>query len=220
VGGSDPESLSSMRFSIPKGAQIRERAVTIEDYQALALQVPGVAKAVAYGQIYSAVNVTVAPVGGNLDSPSFMAAVRRNVQDYLESRILIGSKVYVEDAQWTDFWIQLDLHVLDGFSQEQTQKDVEQSIRNAFAFDNMDLEEKVTIGEIYRRATRIEGVDWVDVTALNTTDSTSHVVENIFVPFGHIARIALPTGEDTTEDETDDTDGLVITAFGGTITES
>lgn len=216
VGGANPESLSSMRFSIPKGAQIRERAVTIEDYQSLAMQVPGVAKAIAYGQVYSAVNIRVAPVGGDMDSPTNMETLRRTVQSYLEPRILIGSKVYVEDAEWTDVWVKLDLHVLGGFDQEATKNAVEQSLRAAFAFDNMDLEEKITIGEVYRRSTRVEGVDWVDVTALNADNFASTKVENVTPPFGHIARLALPTGEETAEDETDDTDGLIITAYGGT----
>jgi Baseplate J-like protein len=218
VGGSDPESLSSMRFSIPKGAQIRDRAVTINDFQALANQVPGVAKAVAYGQIYSAVNIRVAPVGGAaaLDNPALMANIRENVQNFLEPRILIGSKVYIEDAEWTNVWIRLDLYVLDGFDQVQTKNDVEASLRSAFAFDNMDLAEDIHIGEVYRRATRVEGVDWVDVTALNANGATSTVVENINVPFGHIGRIAPDTGADTTGDTSDDTLGIIITAFGGT----
>ena len=215
IGGADPESLDSMRFSIPKGSQIRERAVTVDDYQSLAMQVPGVSKAAAYGQVYSAVNVQVAPVGGNMDDPDLMAILRQNVQNYLEPRILIGSKVYVENATWTDIWIKLDLHILDGFDQDQTEASVMQAIRDALAFDNMDMGESVHIGEIYRHATRVEGVDWVNITALNAANKDSTVVTNIDVPFGSIARIALdPTPDDTTNDDT----GLTITSYGGTVT--
>ena len=217
IGGSDPETLASMRFSIPKGAQIRERAVTVDDFQALATQVPGVAKAVAYGQVYSAVNVLVAPVGGDMDSEQNMRDLCGNVQTYLEPRILIGSKVYVVGASWTDIWIAIDLYVLDGFDQALTQNSVEQAIRSALAFDNMELSEDVHIGEIYRWAMRVEGVDWVDVTALTDTGLGTSVVKNVDVPFGHIARIALdPTPDDTTTNDT----GLIITAYGGTDTGS
>lgn len=213
IGGSDPESLSSMRFSIPKGAQIRERAVTIDDFHALAMQVPGVGKAVAYGQVYSAVNIRVAPSSGNMDVAADMKILRQSVQTYLEPRILIGSKVYVEDAEWTDIWIKIDLHVLDGFDRDLTKASVEQAIRSAFSFDNMDLGEGVHIGEVYRRAMRVEGVDWVDVTALNTEGLTSSRVDNVTVPFGHIIRIALdPTPEDLENDDT----GLTVIATGGT----
>ena len=121
---------------------------------------------------------------------------------------------------WTDIWIALDLHVLDGFDQDQTVADVTQSLRNFMAFDNLDLGQDIHIGEIYRYAMRVEGVDWVDITALNDSAFESTVVENVDVPFGSIARIAPDTGEDTPLVTTDDTTGLTITAYGGTISGS
>jgi hypothetical protein len=60
VGGSDIESIESMRFSIPRATAIKSRAVSVDDYKALALQVPGVAKAMAYGDSYTAVFIRVA----------------------------------------------------------------------------------------------------------------------------------------------------------------
>lgn len=59
-GGSDVESVASLRYSIPRSSMLRERAVTLEDYQSLATQVPGVTKAIAYGQNYSTVFVRIA----------------------------------------------------------------------------------------------------------------------------------------------------------------
>ena len=55
-----------MRYSIPRAAaRVKQRAVTLQDYADLALQVPGVAKAVAHGQVYDKVKVRIAPVGGD-----------------------------------------------------------------------------------------------------------------------------------------------------------
>lgn len=59
-GGSDVESVDSLRYSIPRSSMLKERAVTLDDYQSLAIQVPGVTKAVAYGQNYSTVFVRIA----------------------------------------------------------------------------------------------------------------------------------------------------------------
>ena len=38
--------------------------------------------------------------------------------EYLSDKILIGSKVYVEDVQWQDVYVNLNLAVLDGLSTE------------------------------------------------------------------------------------------------------
>lgn len=60
VGGADVESVESMKYSIPRSAALKQRAVTLEDYVNLALQVPGITKAVAYGSNYSTVYVRIA----------------------------------------------------------------------------------------------------------------------------------------------------------------
>ena len=58
MGGSDPETIESLKYNIPRaGARIKSRAVTLNDYADLALQVPGVAKSVAYGTVYTSVKV-------------------------------------------------------------------------------------------------------------------------------------------------------------------
>jgi uncharacterized phage protein gp47/JayE len=59
-GGSDIESIDSMRFSIPRATAIKGRAISVDDYKALALQVPGVSKAMAYGDSYTAVFIRIA----------------------------------------------------------------------------------------------------------------------------------------------------------------
>jgi len=208
LGGSDPETAASMRKSIPKGSQIKDRAVTLDDFTALSLQVPGVAKAVAYGQIYSAVNVKIAPVGGNLSNTDLMSQLREQVQAYLSDKILIGSDVFIEDAQWTDVYINMDLFVLNGFSQEQTKSDVVEVLTNLLAFDNLDMGEGITEGAVYRAAMRVEGVDYVQLIGLNTISAASTVARNIDVPFGFIARVAPTVGDDL---------GITVNAQGGVV---
>ena len=45
IGGTDPESVDSMRYSISRGgSRLRQRAVTLNDYAELAMQVPGVTR--------------------------------------------------------------------------------------------------------------------------------------------------------------------------------
>jgi len=60
AGGSDVESIDSMRYSIPRTTALNQRAVSLEDYVTLALQVPGITKAIAYGSNYTSVFVRIA----------------------------------------------------------------------------------------------------------------------------------------------------------------
>lgn len=214
VGGSDPESIESMRFSIPKASSIRNRAVTLDDYTSLALRVPGVAKAVAYGQTYSAVNIRIAPVGGVLDT-ALMADLRSDVEVYLADKVLIGSTIYVEDAQWTDIWIDLDLYVIDGFNREQVQSAVQVALEESLSFDNRDFGGRVSVGNVYRTAMAVEGVDYVDVNTLRTATTTG--VANREISDLHIARIH-PSDEALGNDGDGnpiDPYGLTITSHGG-----
>jgi len=87
AGGADPESIDNMRYGIPRAAHSLDRAVTLSDFESLSLQVPGVAKATAYGTYYTMVHVPIAPVGGGLP----VTELKSRVQQYLQDRI-VGSQ--------------------------------------------------------------------------------------------------------------------------------
>jgi hypothetical protein len=209
-GGADPESIESMRFSIPRASRVRDRAVTLEDFVSLTVQVPGVAKAMAYGEVYSSVNIRIAPVGGEV-TDTLMAEIKRDVVEYLEDKVLIGSKVFIEDVQWQDVFITLDLHVLDGFSRDLVESQAVTAITNLFAFDNLDFGQRVTVGQVYRAVTQIDGVDWLDITSMNYEGGTS-VVINTEPGKDRILRI-----HPGTEPFDSDPYGLSLTTTGGVV---
>lgn len=208
-GGADSESIESMRFSIPRASRVRERAVTLDDFVSLTMQVPGVAKAMAYGEIYSSVNLRIAPVGGEV-SEELALEIKRDVLAYLEDKILIGSKVFVEDALWKDAYLALDLHVLDGFSRDLVETSATTAITNLFSFDSLDFGQTVTTGQVYRAVMQLEGVDWVDVTAMNFEGTGTAVVTNLDPGRDSILRI-----HPGTEPYDSDPYGLVVTTTGG-----
>jgi uncharacterized phage protein gp47/JayE len=208
-GGANPESIESMRFSIPRASRIRNRAVTLKDFEALAVQVPGVAKAMAYGQIYSAVNVRVAPVGGEVSS-LLMEEIKSDVVDYLADKILIGSKIFVEDVLWEDVYLTVDLYVLPGFSKESVESAAISAITTLFSFDRLDFGQRVTVGEIYRAVMQLEGVDWMDIQSLNVDGPSVSKVSNLDPGRDSILRLH-PAGEDPEADPY----GLVVNTSGG-----
>jgi hypothetical protein len=209
-GGTNAESIESMRFSIPRANRVRERAVTLDDFVFLTLQVPGIAKAMAYGEIYSSVNIKVAPVTGEV-SPTVMAQLKRDVIDYLEDKILVGSKVFVEDFLWKPAYVSIDVHVLDGFSQDEIKASVISTVTEAFKFESLDFGQQVTVGQVYRAVMQLRGIDWIDITAMNFAGPSATTVVNLVPARDEIVRIHPGTAPFDV-----DPSGLKVTMYGGT----
>lgn len=210
-GGADVETSESMRFSIPRSRQVRSRAVTLEDFKNLALQVPGISKAIAYGEIYSSVNVRVGSFQPDI-TPENFAVLRSRVADFLSDKVLIGAQVFVESVQFHDIYINVEVQVLDGFEAEATRLAVEASINSLFDYSQMDFGQSMSLGEVYRAALKIYGVDYVTITSYNSVSLDSGETNNLITPkFNRILRIH-PAGADPTIDPY----GLSVTATGGT----
>lgn len=181
VGGADPESVESMRFSIPRSSgRLKSRAVTLNDYADLALQVPGVAKAVSYGTLYTAVHVRVAPVGGAAND-AYMARLNAAVEDHLSDKVLVGTHVYSEpstvDDLWLNAYLRITVHVQAAYNRTQVRKTVEQAVRALFAFDNVDFGTRISLGQVYRAALAVQGVEWAEVHWMDTVGPSNTTVE-------------------------------------------
>ena len=177
LGGTDPESVDAMRYSIPRAAvRIKSRAVTLNDYADLALQVPGVAKSVSHGTVYTAVHVRIAPQDGQADD-NYMQTLLDTVEDYMKDKIMVGSTVYAEptiaqggvDALWQDIYVHILIHVAEGFNRTTVRQQVESLTRQALSFNAVDFGTRISIGKIYRIALAVQGVDWAEVEWLNTS---------------------------------------------------
>jgi hypothetical protein len=180
VGGSDPETIDSMRYSVSRGGSvIKDRAVTLNDFADLAMQVPGVSKSVAYGTVYTAVHVRVAPPGGQGDDP-YMARLCNSVEAYLADKTMVGSTVYAEptgtnatDSLFQDCFIQVLVHCLTAYNRTSVRLQVDSVVRSVMAFDSVDFGYRVSIGLIYRTVLAVQGVEWAEVTWLATTAPAS-----------------------------------------------
>jgi hypothetical protein len=176
LGGTDPETVDAMRASIPRAAaRIKSRAVTLNDYADLALQVPGVSKSVAHGTIYTAVHVRIAPQGGKATT-EYMTFLCASVEDYMKDKIIVGSTVYAEpediDDLWSPTWLRMVVHVLSGFNRTSVRLQVEAIIRKTLSFDLVDFGTLVSIGKIYRTALAVQGVEYVQLMWLDDAAPT------------------------------------------------
>jgi hypothetical protein len=175
VGGTDPETVDAMRNSIPRAAtRLKNRAITLNDYADLAMQVPGVSKSMAHGSVYTSVHVKIAPTQGQ-GNDDYMDKLADSVEAYLADKIIVGSHVQVEptspdamDQLWETIFIRVMVHVQDAYNRTTVRHTVESAIRQMLAFDNVDFGTRVSIGTVYRTALSVQGVEWVDLFWLHT----------------------------------------------------
>lgn len=168
-GGTDPESIDSMRISIPRSIKTLNRAVTVDDYASLALQVPGVVRAYATGTFYTAVNLYVAPSGGGQPSATLVAAVN----SYIASRAVVGITTSVGGPRYIGANISLTINVLPSYNQASVVNAVKTQLELFFLFDNRDFGEIITVGETYRLLQGILGVDFITITKMVPADASN-----------------------------------------------
>ena len=187
IGGSDPESIASMKHTIPRaGARIRSRAVTLNDYADLAMQVPSVSKAVAYGTVYTSIKILVAPPNGEATSDA-MIRLCNTVEQYMADKVLIGSTVIVgpkgpTTPLWQDVYIRVTVHVTASFNRSAVRDATDGVITDLLDFDHVDFGTRVSKGQIYRSIMSVQGIDWAEIRWLSPNkppeDSATVVVSD------------------------------------------
>lgn len=170
TGGTDSESLDSIRSNVPRSVRASDRAVSLADYEALALTVPQVqvAKAKAVGQVYTNITIFVAPPGGGQPSQTMLAAV----VDYFDSRKMVGVSVVAATPQYVGIDVELEVIVDDRYNQALVRQIVTNAMNELFSFDAVSFGGRVPLADIYTTAQAVEGVRNVVVSKLAKAGGT------------------------------------------------
>ncbi|WP_376794527.1 putative baseplate assembly protein [Thermogemmatispora sp.] len=127
VGGRDAQSLEEARLRAPQKLRARTRAVTADDYEYLACQVPGVARACCLapgaqpgergdprpGQVFVIILPQVDQPEGDLapEQLALSAELRSAVLSYLQPRRLLGTALEIHQPHYVRVSIQAELRV-------------------------------------------------------------------------------------------------------------
>jgi predicted phage baseplate assembly protein len=196
MGGRDAQSLDDAKLRAPQMLRTRTRAVTAEDYEYLALQVPGVARAhcLAPGALPAApgdpepgeVVVLVLPQlpdselrNGTLPSlerPELLRAVRA----HLDERRVMGARLEVRAPRAVDVSVEVTLRV-----SARTEQYVVDNVRRAaeralYTYlspytggpdgNGWPIGRDLHVSEIYARLQRVAGVEYVDEVHVSVPD--------------------------------------------------
>jgi predicted phage baseplate assembly protein len=189
TGGSDSESILSMRTTIPSVISSQNRAVTINDYINLALSIEGVQKvAVRYlpnpsgGASAGNASVQVFPqvdrTSDFLTTTDVSQTVSSTLQDIvvstLQPKSIIGVDVVCATSiTWTPIDFAATVQVLDAYVAQYVERDVEAAIDELFSFSNVRFGQTLSLGQFYRAIMSVEGVDYVNITKFDNAGGSA-----------------------------------------------
>jgi uncharacterized phage protein gp47/JayE len=175
IGGSDEESIESLRTSIPLSARPQNRAVTLDDFIDLTLGVSNVYKATALYSAASvpgaAASVTVYPVTLQTDylsttntAASVSASLVEDIKSEIQPKTLLGVQVVVTDSvTLTPINITAKVYINERFVRSWVVTEVYNALDSIFLFDNVNFNQRITLSQIYRTIVSIEGVDYAEI---------------------------------------------------------
>jgi hypothetical protein len=208
-GGLYAESITALKASIPSVISAQNRAVTKNDYIRLAQQLDSVSKAaVSYvpgiGGGGSATNASVTIYAQTeradyLDptlvdtSQTVSAAIKADVVSSLQPKAMLGVDVIAASTiTWTPIDLDMTVYVNERYVTNWVEADVGTAIDELFDFDNVFFGQRIHLGQLYRIALNVPGVDYVEVTVFD--ESGGSAVESSIL----VDELALPKRGDIT----------------------
>ena len=198
IGGSDGESLDSIKRSIKAAIQTQSRAVTLQDYVDLALQLEGVYKAVAsYNPATATVSVYTIPYIADYVAyadntiavdPTTVAIVEGTLQQLSMLGVTVDAPASVTVRPKS---IEGTIYITNGYEAAAVKRVVESTIDGLFSIENVQFGKDIRIGDIYRAIHSTEGVDYATITVTGTAPSNVELIRKGTVTFTTVGGISV-----------------------------
>lgn len=181
VGGTDGETVASLKTSIKSIIKSQDRAVTLSDFVNRALLVDGVYKAVCqFTPSAGGGSVTVYAIPYIADFTSASAGsyaleteTKTSINTSLQAVATLG--VTINTASSVTFvpkTISASVTINNSYVQSSVKTAVEAALTYLFELDNLDFGETLNLGVVYKTIHGIEGVEYSTV-ALTGSDPTN-----------------------------------------------
>lgn len=162
AGGAERESTEhGVRFG-PLAFRSTQRAVTLNDFVALAHQAGGVAKVRARPRAWNRVDLYIAPEGEVASLPP--ESLKRRLVAYFEHKRMVGAFVAVQDPTLVPIDVGVEVVVEHSFSADRVRQSVESAVRGLLAFANVDFGQHLYLSKVYEAVEALPGVYAATVT--------------------------------------------------------
>ncbi|OPY74167.1 MAG: Baseplate J-like protein [Syntrophorhabdus sp. PtaU1.Bin002] len=160
TGGSERESIEHAVMHAPGVFRSLKRAVTAEDYEALALNYKGVGKVRAEAGNWNRVKLFVAPDGGG----SVSDILRKNLLAYFEDKRPLTTILEIADVDYVRIYLTAKLAIERYYIQENVKEKVRKAVKDLLAFDNVDFKQTLYLSKFYEAIEAVDGVRYVTIT--------------------------------------------------------
>lgn len=164
AGGADPETTDSIRVNAPKSIRALSRAVSLSDYSNLAIQVPGVAKAISIADVYSSITIFIAPYGDsglqsdNITTSDVFNNLAVNIAAFFQDKTPPGTSITLQPPAYVDTRVKIDCTILPQFRNSQVTASIKEAITELFDFDNVSFNDRITASDVLAAVRDVEGV--------------------------------------------------------------
>ncbi|MBV7328173.1 baseplate J/gp47 family protein [Chloroflexi bacterium TSY] len=166
TGGAERESIEHAVLHAPTVFRSLKRAVTADDYKALALDFKGVGKVRAEAAGWNIVKLFVAPQGGGHVSD----VLKANLLAYFEDKRPITTIIDIEDVDYVKIYVTAEIGVKSYYAPEEVKEQVQAAGGNLLAFDHVDFGQTLYLSKFYEAMEAIEGVAFVNIIEFRRGD--------------------------------------------------
>lgn len=192
TGGTDPEDTESIRFNARQTYRTSTRAVTIEDYQNIALGIPTCGKASAQSATPGSVVLSVAPyrnLGSAEERPGFefnsttstwvptveMTTLKTRVAEVVGSSALAGTTLSVTDPVYTPITLTIDVEAIGSLRQVDALRIVKQTIAEQFDYAKMPFGATIVESDVVALVASLGVARQVSVSVLRRSSESISV---------------------------------------------
>ena len=185
IGGAEPEDNRSIRANAAKAITALNRAVSLEDYSSLAVNVANVGKANATASVWSSVTLYVAPQRNVTDLDAFPGydssntnltnewlALQTSVQNYFTGKTIIGTNLTVAPPVYVPVSISIVYTPATQYTEEQALDEIRQTIVNQYSYSFLSFEQVITPEEVERTLNNLVSIRNAKVVSLYRTGET------------------------------------------------
>lgn len=174
TGGADEESTDSIRLNAPLSLKALNRAVSLKDYAYLALQVSGVAKAIADATTSNSILLYMAPFGdpgvvGTTETVAF-TNVAAEVSKYFVDKAAPNVSLTILPPTYIEVDLEITLHVLPQYRQAAVSSQVLAAVRDLVSIENSFFADRIPAQFVLSAVSNVQGVDYAIVEQLSRTD--------------------------------------------------
>lgn len=219
--GADAESTDSIKINAPSSIKSLNRAVSVEDYASLALQVSGIQKAAATAENYSSVvlfmrgfNDRGVGLDGVTPTTDFVNAANR-VSEYLVGKAPASTTLSVAPPDYVPVDIICEITVLPQYRQFTVQQAVLDAIGDILFIDSVLFGDRISLQYVLKTIGSINGVDYTEMKVLRRSNANQLFNIKTKVLNSNVATLTTGTTHDITVGQTITVNGI-DTTFNGT----